>query len=99
MLGIIIMLVMFFSGTNKTVYAANDSMKNAKTIYMNTNYSDYLTEQVGERFYKFTLSESGGITLKLKAYIYRSSWHIYNSNGECLYHCETNYWNDVTEMY
>lgn len=99
MFGIIIMLVMVFFGTNKTVYAANDSMKNAKTIYMNTNYSDYLTKQVGERFYKFTLSESGEITLKLKAYMYRSSWHIYNSNGECLYHCEANYWNDVTEMY
>ena len=98
-LSIIIMLAISFWGTNKTVNAANDSLKNAKTIYMNVNYSDYITEQVRERFYKFTLSESGEITLKLKAYIYRSSWHIYNSDGECLYHCEGNYWNDVTEMY
>ncbi len=85
--------------TSKVEAATNNSMQTAQSISMNNLYSGSITNSVDARFYKFTLNESGRITINYKAFMPCSTYVIYNSNGEELDGSYSNYWNDTTELY
>ena len=84
---------------NRTEAAVNDSMQTAKIISMDSLYSDSLTATVDSRFYKFTLSSSGRVTIDYKAYMRCSDYYIYDSTGKEVASSTYNEWNSVTELY
>lgn len=100
--GIILLAIAMTVGIFATalkVEAANDSFNSATSIAMNQWYSGTITDNVESRFYKFTLNESGRVTINIQAYMRRSGFYIYDSNGKEIVDCGSNYWNDTTEKY
>lgn len=100
--GIILLAIVMTIGifaTPSKVEAANDSFYGATSINMNQWYSGTITDNIESRFYKFTLNESGRVTINIQAYMYCSGFYIYDSNGKEIVGCGSNYWNDTTEKY
>ncbi len=102
---LVIAVVGFVAGNVTTHAAVNNTMGNAQYISTNgTNYSSNVTSNIKSRYYKFTLNESGKITLNYKAYkvdnsSYGPDYYIYDSNGEALVEETWNEFDYVTQMY
>ena len=101
-LSVLLVLITVFgisAATTLSASAAGSSMSNATSISFGQSYSDSITDSSTQDFYKFTMSSSGKINIKLTAYIYCSSYYIYDSNGKDVWHLTSKYWNDVSKQY
>lgn len=101
-LSVLLVLITIFgisAATTLSASAAGSSMSNATSISFGQSYSDSITDSSTQDFYKFTMSSSGKINIKLTAYIYCKSYHIYDSNGKDVWHLTSKYWNDVSKKY
>ena len=83
------MLVIVFVGVSAgkvTTHAAiNNTIGNAQYINTDgTTYSSNILDTTNARFYKFTLNESGTVTLNLKAYILFTDIYVYDSDGKII---------------
>ena len=83
----------------ETLSGNNQDIKTANTITLSTTYKGQIAENDNKDMYKFTIPSSGRINIKLNAYIYRTSYYLYDGNGNTVWSLEYRYWNDTTEMY
>ena len=80
-----------------SVSAYGDSISTATSISLNRYYSGEITAANERDFYKFTLTESGEVTLNMTAYIEELACYIYNISGESVW--EVRYdWNWDTQV-
>lgn len=98
------MLVIVFVGVSAgkvTTHAAiNNTIGNAQYINTDgTTYSSNISDTTNARFYKFTLNESGAVTLNLKAYILFTDIYVYDSDGKEIVASQFNRANSVTQMF
>ena len=85
-LNLILALIMALSLVPSVAFAAGSSFSTATTISTDTWYSDKLASRDEEDYFKFTLSQSGYITLSLKHdYVDNSGviWQSYLYNTDC----------------
>lgn len=98
------MLVIVFVGVSAgkvTTHAAiNNTIGNAQYINTDgTTYSSNISDTTNARFYKFTLNESGVVTLNLKAHILFTDIYVYDSDGKEIVASQFNRANSVTQMF
>lgn len=74
-------LMFVLSLTTVPVSAAGDTMATATQINFDTEYNGTLSETNKTDFYKITLSSSGRVNFRLKAYFAWSYYDIYDENG------------------
>ena len=101
-LSVLLVLITIFgisAATTLSASAAGSSMSNATSISFGQSYSDSITDSSTQDFYKFTMSSSGKINIKLTAYIYCANYYIYDSNGKDVWHLTYEYWNNVSKQY
>lgn len=77
----------------------NNSIATADTISTGTQYLGQIAENDDCDIYKFSLSSSGKININLTAYIYRSSYYIYDVKGNEVWYRDWQYWNDVSKEF
>lgn len=80
-LSVILVAVMMFSFVSIGVSAAGDTMNTATKIAFGTKYEETLTESNERDFYKFTLTESGKISINIVGYCYTIMSFLYDANG------------------
>ncbi len=97
LLSTLLALIMLLS-LSAPAFAAGSSINNATSITFNKTYSDSITESSPKDYYKFTLSESGRVDIGLTAYIYRTSYYIYDSNGNEIWSKYGLYWNNTSQQ-
>ncbi len=78
-------------------YGNNNNISSAISISLNTTYKGQIAENDDKDFYKFNLSSSGRITLSANAYIARSYYNIYDTNGNNVWDSGDRDWNSTTE--
>ena len=81
----------------ETGYGNNNSVMEADKIKINTKYIGQIANNDEKDIYKFTLSSSGKINLKLTAYIYRTNYYLYDKNGNEVWRKEWAYWNGTSK--
>ena len=77
----------------------NNSIATADTISTGTQYLGQIAENDDCDIYKFSLSSSGRININLTAYIYRSSYYIYDVKGNEVWYRDWQYWSDVSKEF
>lgn len=77
----------------------NNSMAKASKISTDKAYKGQLAQNDDKDFYRFSLANSGSMRIRLTAYIYKTNYHIYDANGNCVWEWNYQYWNDVSEQY
>jgi len=63
------------------VDSTNDSFSNAKSISLNSTYSGELSKDSTKDYYKFTISESGRVNVKVTTTMGYTYYHIYDSSN------------------
>lgn len=90
-----------FSSSNEsfkeTGNGTDNSLSKANLISTEKTYYGQLANNDTKDFYKFTLSSSGAINVKLRAYIQTIKLYVYNSNGETIW-SKGYEWNYTTEQ-
>ena len=89
--------MMGIAGTGIVASAAGDTISTATTASFNTNYSGSITDSNTNDYYKFTLSNSGTVSVDFSSDgIERVYITIYNANGDKVWGTSP-YWNGTTE--
>ncbi len=81
-----------------TVSAAGNTVSTAKNYTLGNTVNDSITSTNTKNCYKFTIPNSGKITLNVTANIYHSYYDIYDSNNKALWTSNDKYWNNTTEI-
>lgn len=99
-LSIILVSIIVLSSLGMVANAAGDSISAATSISLNKSYSGSITNSSTIDYYKFTLSQSGRINLKLSANISYAYFYIYAANDLNNPAWKTNGvdWNYTTEL-
>ena len=79
--------------------AAGDTMQTATPINLNTSYAGTISSTNTADYYKFTLSTSGRVNVRITAYIYRTNYYIYDAKGNAVWEKTWQYWNSISEEY
>ncbi len=79
-----------------TMVSADSNLDTAVNYTLGTTVSDMITNTQNKVLYKFTISNSGRISLSSVAKIYRVNYYIYNSVGEEVWYCTRVCANDNT---
>ena len=82
-----------------TVSAAGNTMATATSISIGTTYNGSITDNNTVDYYKFTISSSGRVNIRLTAYIYKTHYYLYNSDGNVLWSSTYQQWNGTTGEY
>lgn len=98
LLSLVLALLLSASCMFITASAAGDSMSAASSINVGSSYSGSITSSSNVDFYKFTLSNSGCVRLKVSAGIQYLYFYIYDSNGNSIWESGLTYWNYTTEL-
>lgn len=78
-------------------FAAGNSISNATSISIGTNYSGSITSSNSANYYRFTIPSSGRITLTATAGMRGIYYYIYNNSGNQVWKT-TAFWNSTTEL-
>lgn len=73
-------------------------MGTATSMTLGSSYSGTISNNSTTEFYKFTLSSSGRINIKLTAYLAYLSFYVYDSNGTEVWKKTGQYWNSTTQQ-
>ena len=71
----------------------NDTLATAQEFTMGETISGEISEIGDYDWYKFTLEESGRLSLTMKAYMKYYTLHIYDTSGAELWYTDENTWN------
>lgn len=74
--------------------ATGNSMYNAISVSIGQTYSATLTSSTQKKYYKFTLSSSGEVSLIAKATLYNTKYRVYDADGNELW--DDSYYSDDT---
>ena len=96
-LGFLLAVLMMFSMFTVSISAAGNTMATATSINIGTTYNGSITETNKSDFYKFTLSSSGRINIRLTAYIYSTTYYIYDTNSKTVW-SSTESWDGTSEV-
>lgn len=96
---VVVLLFATFAVCMVPASAAGNTLSTATAISVGKAYSGTITDTNRSDFYKFSLSTSGRLRIKLTAYIYKTSYHLYDSKGNCVWEWNYQYWNGVSEQY
>ena len=77
----------------------NNSVAEADSIKVNKTYKGQLATNDDTDLYKFALSSSGRIKIKISAYINYSSYYLYDENGNSIWVMDWKEWNENTRVY
>ena len=80
----------------ETTNGINNKLATASSISTGTTYYGQIASNDDKDFYKFTLSSSGRINLRITAYIFWTHLYIYDINGNTVW-SENVRWEDTTE--
>ena len=98
LLSIILASLIIFSSFATAASAAGDSISAATSISLNKTYSGSITSSSTIDYYKFTLSNSGRINLKMSAGIQYAYFYIYDASGNQVWNTGGISWNSTTEL-
>lgn len=94
-----VLVLTMISTTLVSVNAAGSDMATATSISFDKTYNGSITETTSGDFYKFTLSSAGTVNVNLKAYIYRTSYYLYDAEGNSVWSSTWQCWNGTIEVY
>jgi hypothetical protein len=77
----------------------NNSVATASPISIGQEYYGQIAKNDAKDIYKFTIPTSGTVNIKLTAYIYRTHYYIYDSNGYTIWESKYQTWNGTSEEY
>ena len=84
---------------NETTGGINNTTATASAISTGTTYYGQIACNDSKDIYKFTLSRSGKVNIRLTAYIYETDYYIYDANGNKVWEKTYQYWNSTSEEY
>ena len=96
---LILATLLVFAVVPVVASAAGDSIETATTISLNTQINGNITADNTVDIYKFTLSESGRVAIKITAHIYKTHYRLYNANGTEIWSATYQTWNSVSQQY
>jgi hypothetical protein len=73
----------------------NDSVGSAQSIGLGDNINGAISEKGDLDFYKFSLPESGKVSMKVTAYMALYSLNLYDGSGDRIWNDEYNGWNEA----
>lgn len=83
---------------SETLIDKNNDIASADKISTGKTYKGQIAINDDKDLYKFTLSSSGKINIRLDAKIYKTNYYLYNENGETVWQSTYRYWNGTTEV-
>lgn len=96
-LSIILASIIILSTFAIVANAAGDTISTATSINVNKSYSGSITSSSTIDYYKFTISESGRINLKMSANIQYAYFYIYDASSKQVW-SNSMFWNGTTEL-
>ena len=75
----------------ETTGGLNNSISSSSSIYCGRTYYGQIAINDNKDFYEFYASSSGKVTISVTAYIKRSSYYLYDSNGKEIWSDKYNY--------
>ncbi len=98
LLALLLIIMIVISSLNIVAFAAGDTMTNATSMNLGLTHSGSITDSSTSEFYKFTLTSSGKVEIKLTAYINALSFYVYDSNGSEVWKSTGVWWNNTTQQ-
>ncbi len=84
---------------SETQDGTNNAVATASTIGFSTKYYGQIAVNDATDIYKFALNSSSKININLEASIYRTNYYLYDANGNTVWKRESQYCNNVTNLY
>ncbi len=99
-LSVVLVVLILVSSLGTMASAAGDSISAATSISLNSTYNGSITSSSTIDYYKFTVSNSGRVTLKLSAEIKYAFFYIYQSTNtsSAVWSTGGKEWNSTTEL-
>lgn len=75
----------------------NQTIDDADEVFFDETINGQLASTDDRDIFKFTLANAGKVTMKLKAYIYKTDFYLYNAEGNMIWSCEDQYRDEASK--